>query len=614
MSSKTKNRFIDIFEHQQNDIKNIKTFLNKQKELLPYVSRFYHSLGPQKIHLLLILLGSTLTTCLTAAMPWTGKVMIDDILVKNDTSLLWIACAVLFSIAVIQIVIGCWQQYLSECLRGGYALRYKKKMMKHMIRMPLMKLQEMKVGGVLSRIHKDTEDMVGLISTGVLIPYRAVLMGVISFVSLSYLSWKATLATMVLCCILFALAYVLTYKMRPFLRKMMNDRSDLDGHLTETFNGLTVVRSFSKERSESYRYVLPLHALWRKMLLYSKVSASVHGAIEMVGWLFHISAWLIGGYSVIRGEMTLGALITFTSFSHWLFRPAFMILNSLSSMQRSLACAERVFDILDEPLEIENYEEGAKTITLQKGITFSNINFTYPEGKQALSELSFSIPKGKVTALVGPSGAGKSTIVNCLMRFYHEYEGSIQLDGVNVKGMQLQSYRKLFSLVLQDVFLFDGTIRENILYGDPCASEGRLLEVSKIAHCHEFIDDLEDKYNSIIGEKGVRLSGGQKQRVALARAILSNPKVLVLDEATSHLDLESEALIQQALRHVFRDRTVLVIAHRLSTVLDADKILFIENGRKVEEGTHEELMNHHGRYHQLFSKQAEVSYLPEHIG
>jgi ABC-type multidrug transport system fused ATPase/permease subunit len=255
--------------------------------------------------------------------------------------------------------------------------------------------------------------------------------------------------------------------------------------------------------------------------------------------------------------------------------------------------------------DIVDKEDAVIMESFRKGMKFERVSFTYPDGTQALDNVELFIPKGKVTALVGPSGGGKTTLTNLVLRFYDVTEGKITLDTQDIRDIKLSSYRKLISLVLQDVFLFDGTVRENIMFGKKDASQEEVEDAAKVAHCSEFIEELQDKYDTIIGERGVKLSGGQKQRIALARAIIANPQLLILDEATSNLDSESESLIQNALKHIFKGRTSIVIAHRLSTIMDADNIIVIDKGKVVEQGRHEELLLAKGRYYEMYTKQME---------
>ena len=282
-----------------------------------------------------------------------------------------------------------------------------------------------------------------------------------------------------------------------------------------------------------------------------------------------------------------------------------MILFSVSELQSGLACTERIFDLLDEP-ECPSHEPGKERLSgIHSDIVFDNVSFCYAGGQQALYDVSFTLPKGKMTALVGPSGAGKSTVTYLLMRFYETTEGGIFLHGKDIRAFDVTSYRKRLGLVLQDNILFDGTLHENIAYGKPDASQAEIEEAARISNSDEFIERFPDRYQSVIGEKGVKLSGGQKQRIALARTVLAHPEILILDEATSNLDSESEQAIRSALYKIIQGRTVLVIAHRLSTIMDADKIIVLEKGRVVEEGKHTHLLQQKGRYWQMYNAQME---------
>jgi len=306
--------------------------------------------------------------------------------------------------------------------------------------------------------------------------------------------------------------------------------------------------------------------------------------------------------------MSIGDIVVFVRFIQWFFHPVFMIMHSLSHLQNSIACTERIFDLLEEEVAIKD-DPDAKPITkIEKHISFENVSFSYDSDKPVLNGLTFELPAGQTVALVGPSGAGKTTVTNLLVRFYDVEEGRILLDGEDSRQFRLRDYRELFSLVLQDVFLFDGTVADNISYSYPEATREE-IEAAASASCADgFIREFPDDYDTIIGERGIKLSGGQKQRISLARAILKNPEILILDEATSSLDSESEALIQEALKKILKGRTTLVIAHRLSTIMDADKIIVLVDGKSVEEGTHSDLLKVRGKYYEMFTKQMEKAH------
>jgi ATP-binding cassette subfamily B protein/subfamily B ATP-binding cassette protein MsbA len=512
---------------------------------------------------------------------------------------------VLFVLGVISVSAALSQNFLTRRLLGSFVTQMRRRLMKHLLRMPLHRLQQMKVGGIVSRLQSDTEMMRGLLQEGLITPLNAILMFGVALVSLTILSWKIMLVWLVFTAMLFGIAYILFRIMKPFQKALREELAAISAHATEIFAGMNVVRAFVRERAEGRVYAGATHLLWRKSLLAGDLNALAHQGVRTIFWLLHISMWLIGGLQHIHdpAALPLGSLVAFISFVTWLFMPIFMIMGSLATLQVSMACAERVFDLLDEPVGMPDAPDAVDVPGFERAIRFETVSFDYPDGTRALDRLDLSIPKGKVTALVGPSGAGKSTVVNLVLRFYDATEGEILLDGTDIRRYTLASYRRLMSLVLQDVFLFDGTVRENITYGNPDAPDEEVHEAARVANAHEFIVQLDRGYDAYVGERGVKLSGGQKQRIALARAVLTNPEILVLDEATSNLDAESEALIQDALRRIFRERTTLVIAHRLSTILDADTIAVLDGGRKIEEGSHEELLARQGRYHDLYTRQ-----------
>ncbi|MBN1676144.1 MAG: ABC transporter ATP-binding protein [Kiritimatiellae bacterium] len=576
-----------------------------------YIVRYVREFRDQKARLLLLLGMSVLGTLLHAAFPLSGKFIIDFVLTRRDFALLLGSCILLFVVGMGEVILQMVRDYTTRTLLGNFSVGIRRRMMRHLQLLPLQRLQDLKVGGIISRLQSDTENLGHLLQEGLLSPFNSLLMFVVGLTSLFILSWQVTLVCLGFCFVMGVVAYFMFNVMRPFYRILREARAVISGHLTEMFGGIQVVRAFRQERAETKDFSLETDLLWRQGLHGSVIGMLIHRTVYTLFWLLRIAIWLYGGYQVILGKMSLGTLVAFGSFIQWLFQPIFTIMHSLSHLQTSLACAERVFDLFDEPAGMPDKEDAVEVTRLQRQIAFENVTFRYPDGTQALTNVDFLIPRGKVTALVGPSGAGKSTVTNLVMRFYDVSEGRITLDGIDIRDTKLLGYRKLLSLVLQDVFLFDGTIRENIAYGRPGAAQEEIEEAARISNCYEFIAKLEKGYESVIGERGIKLSGGQKQRVALARAVLVDPQLLILDEATSNLDSESEALIQDALKQILKGRTTLVIAHRLSTIMDADNIIVMEDSRIVEEGTHDELLLRKGRYYDMFTKQMEKTGLPE---
>jgi len=571
-----------------------------------YLRRYVGIVLRFRMYLGILLTLGFVSMIFRAILPWTSKFMIDYVLVKGELLLLFGTCVVLLTIAVSDIIISSITDYTSRLLSNKMRIHVRRQMIEHLQAMPLDKLDKLKTGGVISRLEGDANAITDLLYEGFLTPLSALLMFVIAIGSLSLISPLVTLICCVFCGVLFVVAYFVFNGMRPLFRDIREDIAQISGRLAETFGGIRVVRIFGREPYESREFVTAHHTVIRKDLFAAGLSIATHRVFWFIYWCMNIAIWAAGGYMVIRRHaMTVGDLVVFVRFIHWFFQPVFMIMHSLSRLQNSIACAERVFDLLEEEVAMKDPPDALPVRVLEKEIRFEHVSFAYEPDKPVLHDVSFSIPKGKVVALVGPSGAGKSTITNLLVRFYDVDEGRITLDGVDIRRFRLAEYRRLFGLVLQDVFLFDGTIAENISYSKPDASMDEIIAAAKAAFAHDFIEDFPDGYDTIIGERGVRLSGGQKQRISLARAILRDPQVLILDEATSSLDSESEALIQEALREIMKNRTSLVIAHRLSTVMDADNIVVIDKGVIREEGTHLELLARRGRYWEMFTKQME---------
>jgi len=576
-----------------------------QKPAWDNIVRFIRELKNERSSVILLLVMGVLGNIFEAALPWTSKIMIDMVLPRQNLSLLTGVCAVLAVVILCRIILFMFQDIITNTLRGRYSVTLKVRLMKHLQTLPLVRLQEIKTGGLISRVQQDTESMCGLIQTGLLTPFNAIVMFTIGLTSLLFVSVKLSFVCLFFCVIIGGIAYFVFNVMRPFQRNIQKDNANISAGLSEAFGGVQVVRSFRREKTISQSFCVSTNLLWRKSLYSTYISILTHRSFWLVYLTVQVCIWFFGGYGVIQGTLTIGGVVVFISFMDWLFRPLFMIMSSFSEIQKSIACAERTFDLLDEEPDIIDPKKAKGVSAITKGILFENVTFEYPDGTKALTEVTLEIPKGKVTALVGPSGAGKTTLTNLVLRFYEVTKGKITLDGTNITDIKLHDYRKLMSLVLQDVFLFDGTVFDNIKFGNKEASEDDVVKAAKVAHCHEFIGKLEKKYDSVIGEKGVKLSGGQKQRVALARALLSNPELLILDEATSNLDSESESMIQDALKHIFKHRTSLVIAHRLTTIMDADNIIVFEEGRLIEEGKHEELLKKNGRYAEMYNKQME---------
>jgi ATP-binding cassette subfamily B protein/subfamily B ATP-binding cassette protein MsbA len=392
-------------------------------------------------------------------------------------------------------------------------------------------------------------------------------------------------------------------KARPVWRSIREDRSEIDGRVNETFGGIRIVRAFRREPREELGYATGHHTTIRKSLYAETVELTL-GAVW--GFMIPATSLLIvwyGGWLYLRGEAKIGDIFAFQIYAVLLLQPIWSIVNSISQTQRAMAAMERVFEVLARPLDKPDAPDAVDAPARVENIDFERVSFEYRPGTPVVKDFDLHVPGGSIVALVGPSGAGKTTLTDLVARFHDPTSGRILLNGVDLRKIRLREYRRLLAVVQQEVFLFDGTVRDNIAYGRRDAMLAQVEDAARRANAHEFIDRLPEKYDTVIGERGFKLSGGQRQRLSIARAILANPQILILDEATSNLDTESEQLIQASLADLFKGRTTFVIAHRLSTVAHADIIVALDHGKVVEVGTHAELMDRRGFYFDMVERQ-----------
>jgi ATP-binding cassette subfamily B protein/subfamily B ATP-binding cassette protein MsbA len=469
------------------------------------------------------------------------------------------------------------------------------------IHLPLARVHELKAGGVASLIREDAgaagELLFGLLYN----PFRAIIQLVGSLVILAFTDWRLLVGAVVLLPMVWFSHRTWIGRIRPIYRDLKKIRDEIDGHAAETFSGIRVVRGFAREGAESVRFARGTNLQARTEILVWWWSRGVEIAWELFIPAATAALLWYGGTQVVEGRLTAGDLVMFLTYVTLLLGPLEVLANTATSLQTSLASLDRTLDLLGEQDEFaETAARGTSSVEpadVRGDLRFERVGFRYPNSERAvLSDVSFHAPAGSMVALVGHSGAGKTTLSNLVARFHDPTEGSILLDGMDIRDIALGNYRRLLGIVEQDVFLFDGSIRENIAYARPDASDDEIRRAAAVARADVFIEKLDQKYDTRIGERGVKLSGGERQRLALARAVLADPRILILDEATSNLDTESERHIQAALGDILRGRTSFVIAHRLSTIQGADLILVMEDGRVVERGTHAELMQSSGRY------------------
>jgi len=536
-------------------------------------------------------------------LPGSTKYLVDDVIAKRQIHLLTPLVLVVVSATILQgLTSFCLTQLLSKSSQKMIA-ELRIRVQGHIGRLPVAFYDANKTGVLVSRIMSDVEGVRNLIGTG-LIEFAGAIMT--SILALMILLRISVMMTVVAFTVLLAFATGLNkaFKtIRPIYRARPKINAEVIGRLTESLGGVRVVKGYHAEEREEKVFAAGVQRLLDNVV--KTLTATSLMTLSATGLMGIVSAAImfLGSRQILAGTMTLGTFLTFTVFLGMLIAPVTQIVSIGPQITEALAGLERTREILQEKAEDDTSERNVGLGRIQGRVSFEDVSFAYDAGKQVLYDVSFEAEPGTVTALVGPSGAGKSTIIGLIAAFYVPTSGRVLLDGVDLSKVRLDSFRTQLGVVLQESFLFDGTIRENVAFARPKASEREILAACHIARVDEFAETFESNYDTIVGERGVKLSGGQKQRVSIARAILADPRILILDEATSSLDSESEALIQEGLRYLMRGRTTFVIAHRLSTVRRADQILVIEAGRIIERGTHESLYADRGRYYELYAKQ-----------
>jgi ABC-type multidrug transport system fused ATPase/permease subunit len=536
-------------------------------------------------------------------MPGTTKYLIDNVMTKHQVQLLMpLVLVVILATTVQAITSFSLTQMLSKSSHRMIA-ELRVRVQSHVGRLPVAFYDANKTGVLVSRIMSDVEGVRNLIGTGLVEFAGSIMTAILASIVLLRISATMTaVAFSVL--VVFGFGLNRAFKtIRPIFRARPKINAEVTGRLTESLGGVRVVKGYHAEAREEKVFGAGVQRLLDNVIqTLTATSLMSLASTCLMGFVGAAIMWM-GARHVLAGDMTPGVFITFTIFLGMLVAPVFQIVALGPQMTEALAGLERTREVLSEKPEDETPERAIRLGRVRGDVAFENVTFAYDSGKPVLHDVSFESKPGTVTALVGPSGAGKSTIIGLIAAFYVPTGGRVVVDGVDLASVRLDSYRTQLGVVLQETFLFDGTIRDNVAFARPDAGEEEILAACRIARVDEFADGFESKYDTVVGERGVKLSGGQKQRVSIARAILADPRILILDEATSSLDSESEALIQEGLRYLMRGRTTFVIAHRLSTVRRADQILVIEAGRIVERGTHESLYAAAGRYYDLYTKQ-----------
>jgi ABC-type multidrug transport system fused ATPase/permease subunit len=577
-----------------------------KKNKFSIAEAFKKFIWPRRKKVFLGLILIVISRIASLVLPGASKYLIDNVIVNKDLHMLKILLVVVAVSIIVQAItsflltklLSVEAQYLISTLRV--------QVQRKILSLPISYFDNNKSGALVSRIMTDVEGVRNLIGTGLVQLVGGTLTSIIALALLIKISPLMTFYVLVPVAIFAFVALKAFGQLRPIFKTRGKLNADVSGRLTETLNGVRVIKGFNAEQQENESFERGAALLFENVKKSLTSTALITSSATFLLGMATTAIMGIGGYQIINGEMTFGDFLAFTLYLGFMIAPIVQMSNIGSQLTEAFAGMDRTEEIMNMEPENDPVVRSIRLADVKGNISFNNVSFAYEEDKEVVHNISFEAPSGSVTALVGTSGSGKSTIASLAATFLNPKSGTITIDGIDLSNVDLSSYRQHLGVVLQDDFLFEGTIRENILFPRPQATEAQLQEAVHAGYVHEFTNRFEKGLDTVIGERGVKLSGGQKQRIAIARAILANPKIIILDEATSNLDTESESLIQQSLSELMKGRTTFVIAHRLSTIRQASQILVVENGRIQEQGDHEALIAKKGRYFELYTYQARI--------
>ncbi|OBQ52784.1 ABC transporter ATP-binding protein [Tamlana sp. s12] len=579
---------------------------DKRKSKVTMIQAFKTIIWPRRNLVFLGLLLIVIRSLAGLILPWQSKVLLDDVVPSNDPSQLYSLIIIVLSAILVQAltsyvltqILSVQAQFLISELRA--------QVQKKVLSLPISFFDNNKTGGLVSRIMSDVEGVRNLIGTGLVQLVGGTFTAIVSLIILIKLNAWMTLFVFVPISIFGYIALRAFKYIRPVFRTRGKINQEVKGRLTETLAGVRVIKAFNAEEQENLVFEQGVERLFQNVKKSLTATSIMTSSSTFLIGVATTGIMGIGGYYMMQNAMTTGDFLFFTLILGFMIAPIVQMSNIGSQLTEALAGLDRTEELMNMTAEEDNEQRTIELQNFKGDIEFKDVSFAYEEDKDVLHKINFKAPSGTVTALVGSSGSGKSTIAGLSATFLNPKSGTVLVDHQDLSKVKLNSFRKNLGVVLQDEFLFEGTIRENILFPRPNATEAELQNAVKAAYVDEFTDRFDKGLETLIGERGVKLSGGQRQRLAIARAILADPKLIILDEATSNLDTESEALIQKSLNELVKDRTTIVIAHRLSTIRKADQILVIEAGNIVERGTHDELIAVGGRYYDLYTYQAKI--------
>lgn len=580
--------------------------VQEKKSKMTMAAAFKTIIWPRRKLVLIGLILIVLSRLASLVLPWKTKVLLDEVIPNKDFNELYHLLGLVAGAILVQSVtsflltkiLSVQAQYLISELRA--------KVQKKVLSLPIAFFDNTKSGALVSRIMSDVEGVRNLIGTGLVQLIGGTITAIISLFLLLNISWSMTLFVLIPVGVFGFIALKAFAYIRPIFKQRRKISAEVNGRLTETLAGVRVIKAFNAEDQENRVFEKGVDLLFQNVKKSLTATALMTSSSTFLLGIASTGIMGIGGYKIIEGTLTIGDFISFTLLLGFMIAPIVQMSNIGSQLTEALAGLDRTEELMNQQAEDEDEQRNITLKAFRGDLEFDQVSFAYEENKDVLTNINFKAPSGSVIALVGSSGSGKSTIAGLSATFLNPKSGVITVDGQDITKVKLNSFRKHLGVVLQDEFLFEGTIKENILFPRPNATETQLQYAVEAAYVNEFTDRFEDGLNTLIGERGVKLSGGQRQRIAIARAILADPKIIILDEATSNLDTESEVLIQKSLAQLTKNRTTIVIAHRLSTIRKADQILVVEQGQIVERGTHDELIKIQGRYLDLYTYQGKI--------